>query len=96
MGGDTVHKNHIKAEWNQIEQRKLNMKISFVFITFLGFASALPLQTNFHKHQNACSRPNGNQDADCEVDLTFAVDFSWAMKSKSNIYQVSEYFADQT
>ena len=65
------------------------MKISLVFLTCLGIASALPLEANFHKHQNVCSAPSGDPDANCEVDLTVAVDFSLSMKNKENVYEVS-------
>lgn len=89
MGGDTVDESYIKVEESQIQQREVKMKISLVFFTCLGIASALPLEANFHKHQNVCSAPNGNPDANCEVDLTIAVDFSLSMRTKANIYEVS-------
>ncbi|KAE9554206.1 hypothetical protein FO519_002570 [Halicephalobus sp. NKZ332] len=67
------------------------MKIFLFSVILVGFVQAESTATDFHGHQGFCSRPNVSQDADCELDLTIALDFSVAMKNKTNIHQLVNY-----
>lgn len=52
---------------------------SFLFSSLLLFST---VQAKF------CPRTDVEPDAGCKLDLTLAVDYSIAMKSKNNVYEV--------